>query len=177
MQCRRFRLPDASRNWSRRSLWKLYTDDSAGSVCYECFIESTDLPEPRVAGEVASGLQARAGNPSVKTRIMIDAQGLPVAACTPRATSPNAISSSNSWLWMKVHDDTSARGVGDTAYDGDRLAASSWPLKDSKTPALTTRETGGRIVLSGPRREGRPCDAVIERRRRVERTQSPGSYR
>ena len=83
---------------------------------YECFIDGT-FAKAKSGGDGIGCTRVRKG---VKIMILVDAKGLPVAACSTPANAAESHLVQQLFGFM-IAQGTPARVIGDKAYDRDRL--------------------------------------------------------
>ena len=93
-------------------MWKT----PGGSGLYECFIDGT-FSKAKSGGD---GIGCTRVGKGVKIMILVDAKGLPVAACSTPANPAESHLIQQLFGFM-IAQSTPARVIGDKAYDSDRL--------------------------------------------------------
>ena len=91
-------------------------EDTGRFRLYECFIDGT-FSKAKSGGD---GIGCTRVGKGVKIMILVDAQGLPVAACSTPANLAESHLIQQLFAFMIVQT-TPARVIGDKAYDSDRL--------------------------------------------------------
>lgn len=91
-------------------------EQRAGFKLYECFIDGS-FSKARGGGD---GIGCTKAGKGVKIMIMVDAQGLPVAACTTSA-SPHESTLVQQLFEFMITKQGPERLIGDKAYDSDKL--------------------------------------------------------
>ena len=123
-------------------------EDTGRFRLYECFIDGT-FSKAKSGGD---GIGCTRVGKGVKIMILVDAQGLPVAACSTPANLAESHLIQQLFAFMIVQT-TPARVIGDKAYDSDRLdelLAAQGIENDCTQPAQS---------LSNPRR---PSPATLQ---------------
>ena len=91
-------------------------EDTGRFRLYECFIDGT-FAKAKGGGD---GIGCTRVGKGVKIMILVDAKGLPVAACSTPANHAESHLIQQLFAFMIVQS-TPARVIGDKAYDSDRL--------------------------------------------------------
>ena len=91
-------------------------EDTGRFRLYECFIDGT-FAKAKGGGD---GIGCTRVGKGVKIMILVDAKGLPVAACSTPANPAESHLIQQLFAFMIVQS-TPARVIGDKAYDSDRL--------------------------------------------------------
>ncbi len=124
-------------------------EEEGGFKLYECFVDGT-FSKAKSGGD---GIGCTKAGKGVKIMIMVDAKGLPVAACSTSA-SPHESGLLQELFEFMIASQPPERVIGDKAYDSDALDA-----------ALA--EQG--IELIAPHRRNRRAETATQDRRSLRR--------
>jgi transposase len=113
------------RRWAQEAVFDQLMDKAGrlverrgGFKLYECFIDGT-FSKAKGGGD---GIGCTKAGKGVKIMIMVDAQGLPTAACSTSA-SPHESGLVQQLFEFMISRDGPERLIGDKAYDSDKLDA------------------------------------------------------
>ncbi len=122
-------------------------EDTGRFRLYECFIDGT-FSKAKSGGD---GIGCTRVGKGVKIMILVDAQGLPVAACSTPANLAESHLIQQLFAFMIVQT-TPARVIGDKAYDSDRL--------DELLAAQGVEMIAPNRLNRSQTQDGQPCDAA-----------------
>jgi len=135
-------------------------EDTGRFRLYECFIDGT-FSKAKGGGD---GIGCTRSGKGVKIMILVDAKGLPVAACSAPANPAESHLIQQLFGFM-IAQGAPARIIGDKAYDSDRL--------DELLAAQGVEMIAPNRLNRSPTQDVEPCDAANDAGR--SNAPSPGS--